>query len=82
MRKVRTLSSVEKRSVNSELLLLIERGLHEETKRKGNTENILPKETQLEIWDKIIGKWADKRSSKEIIEDIYENRTSGRKTDL
>ncbi len=68
--------------MNSELLLLIETGLKEETTRKGNTENILPKETQLEIWDKLIGKWEDVRSSKEIIKDIYENRTSGRKIDL
>ena len=82
LEKIRTLSNIEKRSINSELLLLIETGLNEETKRKGDTENILPKETQLEIWDKLIGKWKDKRSSKEIIEDIYKNRTSGRQIDL
>jgi plasmid stability protein len=82
LEKIRTLSNTEKRSINSELLLLIERGLHEETKRKGDTENILSKETQVEIWSKIVGKWKDKRSSKEIIEDIYKNRTSGRHIDL
>jgi plasmid stability protein len=80
--KIRTLSNIEKRSINSELLLLIERGLNEETRRKGDTENILPKETQIEIWDKLIGKWKDERSSKEIIDDIYKNRTSGRQIDL
>lgn len=82
LEKIRTLSSIERRSINSELLLIIETGLNEETKRKGNTENILPKETQLEIWNKLIGKWEDERSSNEIIKDIYERRTSGRKIDL
>lgn len=82
LEKIRTLSNIEKRSINSELLLLIETGLNEETKRKGNAENIPPKETQLDIWDKLIGKWKDQRSSKEIIEDIYKNRTSGRQIDL
>ena len=82
LEKIRTLSSIEKRSINSELLLLIETGLNEETKRKGDAENILSKETQIEIWGKIIGKWKDQRSSKEIIEDIYNNRTIGRQIDL
>ena len=82
LEKIRTLSSIERRSINSELLLIIETGLNEETKRKGNTENILPKETQLEIWDKLMGKWEDERSSNEIIKDIYDKRTSGRKIDL
>lgn len=82
LEKIRTLSTIEKRSINSELLLLIETGLNEETERKGNTNSILSKESQLEIWNKIIGKWEDERSSDEIIEDIYKNRTSGRKIEL
>ena len=82
LEKIRTLSHAEKRSLNSELLLLIEMGLHQETERRGNDENILSKETQLEIWGKIIGKWEDERSSEEVIEDIYSSRTSGRKIKL
>ena len=82
LKKIRTLSHAERRSLNSELLLLIELGLKHETERKGDAENILSKETQLEIWDKIVGKWEDERSSQEIIRDIYNNRTSGRKIKL
>ena len=82
LEKIRTLSSIEKRSINSELLLLIEAGLNEETEKKGKEENFISKENQIEIWNKIIGKWEDERSTEEIIEDIYKSRTSGRKVEL
>jgi plasmid stability protein len=82
LEKIRTLSSIEKRSINSELILLIETGLNEETERRGKKENFISKENQIEIWNKIIGKWEDERSAEEIIEDIYKSRTSGRNVEL
>ena len=78
--RIRTLSLVEKRSMNNELLLLIEAGLNEETERKGKT--IISKESQIKIWEELIAKWEDDRSAEEIIKDIYAQRTSGRKVKL
>lgn len=82
LEKIRTLSTIEKRSINNELLLIIEAGLNEESERKTKNENIIPKETQISIWEKLMGKWEDDRSAKEIIEDIYAHRTPGRNIDL
>ena len=82
LERIRTLSLIEKRSINSELLLLIETGLNEETERKGNDKNIITKESQIKIWETLIAKWQDDRSAEEIIEDIYSHRTSGRKVKL
>ena len=82
LRKVRTLSQIEKRSMNNELLLLIEKGLKEESKRKSDSHNILSKESQMKIWEEHIGKWEDNRSTEEIIKDIYEHRTIGRNIEL
>ena len=82
LEKIRTLSTIEKRSINNELLLIIEVGLNEESERKTKNENIIPKESQIRIWEKLMGKWEDDRSAKEIIEDIYAHRTPGRNIDL
>ena len=82
LEKIRTLSTIEKRSINNELLLIIEAGLNEESERKTKNENIIPKESQIRIWEKLMGKWKDDRSAKEIIEDIYAHRTPGRNIDL
>ena len=82
LERIRALSFVEKRSMNNELLLLIEAGLNEETERKGRSENIISKESQIKIWEELIAKWEDDRSAEEIIKDIYAQRTSGRKVKL
>lgn len=82
MEKIRTLSTIEKRSINNELLLIIEAGLNEESERKTKNENIIPKESQIRIWEQLMGRWEDDRSAKEIIEDIYAHRTPGRNIDL
>ena len=82
LEKIRTLSAIEKRSINNELLLIIEAGLNEEFEKKAKDENIIPKENQIKIWEKLSGKWEDDRSAEEIIEDIYAHRTPGRNVDL
>lgn len=82
LQKIRTLSQIEKRSMNNELLLLIEKGLIEETEKKSKDKNSLSKESQLAIWEELIGRWKDDRTAKEIIEDIYTHRTAGRNVEL
>lgn len=82
LEKIRTLSAIERRSINNELLLLIEAGLNEKSDYKMKNENIIPKESQMRIWEKLQGKWEDDRTAEEIIEDIYAHRTPGRKVAL
>ena len=82
LEKIRTLSHIERRSINNELLILIETGLNEETERKGRNKNLISKESQIRIWEELIDKWEDERSAEEIVEDIYAHRTFGREFQL
>ena len=81
--KIKILSKAERRSINSEILLIIEKGL------KNYANNIIvdnphmiSKETQLEIWSNLSGKWEDDRKTEDIIDDIYSKRTKGRDIEL
>ena len=82
LKRIKTLSHIERRSMNSELLYLIEKGLNEEAKTKSNGPNVLSSETQAKLWEELIGMWEDDRSAEEIIKDIYSHRTAGRHVEL
>ena len=82
VRKIRALSQMGKRSLNNEILLLLERGVQEEVNHLAKTKKNISKETQLNIWKKLANEWDDERSTQEIINDIYENRTLGREVNL
>jgi len=74
--RIKTLSEIEKRSLNSEILIILEKGLIKESSLTGNRS--VNNETQIRIWSKLSGEWKDKRNTDEIIEDIYSNRSAGR----
>ena len=80
--KIKALSSIERRSVNNEILVILERGTYDEYEEKLQKRKYLSKSTQLEIWKRLAGTWDDSRSAKEIIEDIYSHRTVGREVEL
>jgi plasmid stability protein len=81
--KIRILSQTERRSINSEMLLILENGLKHYISDNVMTNNyIISKENQLEIWSNLSGKWQDKRQTDEITDDIYAKRTMGREVDL
>lgn len=80
--KIRTLSHMEKRSLNNEILLVLERGIQEEVKHLLNIKRNISKEAQISIWKKLSKEWQDDRSTEEIISDIYDNRTIGREFQL
>lgn len=82
MEKIRTLSKLAKRSVNNEILLILEKGVQEKIESMTVHDRILTKETQINIWKKLANNWEDDRSTSEIIEDIYKNRTLGRSIEL
>ncbi len=81
-KRIKALSSIEKRSLNNEILMILERGASSEFKEKMHIRKNISKETQIEIWKGLLGKWTDKRSTEEIIKDIYSHRTTGRDVKL
>lgn len=82
IRKIRFLSQMEKRSLNNEILLLLERSVQNELNYISTRMKRISKETQISIWKKLSNEWDDQRSTKEIIDDIYSNRTLGREVQL
>ena len=82
LERIRALSTIERRSLNNEILVILERGTFSEYEEKLLKRKYLSKATQMEIWKGLVGTWADTRSAKEIIEDIYSNRTAGREVEL
>jgi plasmid stability protein len=82
LEKIRALSAIERRSINNEILLILERGTYSEYEERLHRRKYLSKSTQLEIWKGLLGSWQDNRTTKEIIDDIYSNRTGGRDVEL
>ena len=80
--KIRTLSQVERRSLNSEILVILEHGLNEKIGHLFNMRSNMTKELQVSIWRGLASKWEDDRSTNEIINDIYKRRTPGRNIEL
>ena len=80
IKKIKTLSQIDKRSLNNEILIILEKGLCNEIKNRNKIK--ISKETQINMWEKLSGLWEDKRSTKEIVEDIYSNRSPGREVNL
>ncbi len=82
IKKIRILSKVEKRSINNEILLILEKGVDSETKQLNNSSRFIDKNTQVELWRGIAREWEDERTTDEIINDIYGSRTFGREVSL
>jgi len=80
--KIKTISEMEKRSLNSEILMVLEKGMQEEIKNRFKIKNHISKSSQINIWKKLSNSWQDDRTTEEIKNDIYENRTLGREIDL
>jgi plasmid stability protein len=80
--KIRTLSKMEKRSLNSEILIVLEKGIQEELHQRFDIKKNISKSAQIDIWEKLSNQWQDERSTDDIIKDIYENRTLGREVKL
>ncbi|MGA2545214.1 MAG: hypothetical protein ABSF43_01595 [Rectinemataceae bacterium] len=79
LERLRVLSEGEKRSLNNEILVILEKGLAENPREA--TSRIGGK-TRLALLEGVLGTWKDDRSTEEIVEDIYASRTAGREVDL
>lgn len=82
LEKIKALSSIDRRSLNNEILVILERGTFVEVHERMKKVKHVSKAAQLEIWNGLAGSWEDKRSTKEIIDDIYAHRTTGRDVKL
>jgi plasmid stability protein len=82
LNKIRLLSILEKRSVNSEILMVLEKGLSKESDSVNYIKNQLSNDTQIKLWQNLCGRWKDSRSTAEIISDIIGSRSQGRRVDL
>jgi plasmid stability protein len=80
MEKIRILSETERRSLNNEILILLERGVLLEMKTRKT--DAIPASVQVKIWEKLAGMWEDDRNTGEIINDIYSARSQGREVEL
>lgn len=80
--KIRALAKRERRSLNNEILMILEKGLDEKLGRLFDFKSTISKDLQVDIWKNLSSKWQDDRSSKEIINDIYQHRTMRREVEL
>ena len=83
MDRLRALSARERRSLNSEILIVLEAGLrvHVAEGVAGHAERV-SRNVQLALWEQLAGKWEDERETSEIIADIRGARTPGREVSL
>ena len=83
LEQIKTLSQLERRSMNSEILVLLETALHSYRRTAGMEPSYrISPDTQIEVWERLAGEWDDERSTEDIVNDIYSNRTAGRSVDL
>ncbi|MBS3975379.1 MAG: hypothetical protein KGZ75_01410 [Syntrophomonadaceae bacterium] len=77
---LRKLSQKERRSLNSEVLVLLEKGVMQDD--LGINSDTISMQAQIELWSKLAGEWEDSRPAGEIIDDILSRRTHGREVEL
>jgi len=80
--KIKKLSTIEKRSLNNEMLVIIEKGAQSEITEIRKSRKKIPRSIQVNLWENLSIAWEDERTTKEIIQDIYASRTYGREIDL
>ena len=80
--KLKTLSRIERRSLNNEILTALEIGVRDLRSKVDTGEIPVPKDVQDAMIREVAGKWKDKRSTAQIIKDILGSRTLGRDIEL
>ncbi len=82
LNKIRTSSILSKRSLNSEILMVLEKGLSKDANSANYLEGRISRDTQIKLWQNLCGRWKDSKSTAEIISDIIGSRSEGRRVDL
>lgn len=69
--QIKTLSAIERRSMNNEILVLLEQAVRSRRiSSDQTTKPTLSPEAQSEAWERLVGRWEDERSARDIIADI------------
>ena len=79
--KIKLMSEIDKRSLNNKLLVVLEKGVRKMEEENKEYEIPLNKNIQISICKELSGKWEDKRDTEEIVKEIYETRSLGKKWD-
>ena len=80
--QIKKISTIEKRSLNNELLVIIEKGTQSVLHHVHANPKYIPKSVQIHLWENLSGTWEDERTTDQIIDDIYSSRTQGREINL
>ncbi len=80
--KIKFLSELERRSLNNEILIVIEKGAREVEKNFPLSQHKISVETQITLWNELSGKWKDTKTKEQTIKEIYDNRSLGRDVSL
>ena len=80
--KIKFLSEVERRSLNNEMLVVIEMGIMELEKAHRKFRHVIGAETQAALWNELGGQWKDSKSKRQAIREIYDTRSMGREFPL
>ena len=86
LKRIRIFAVRERRSTNSELLILLENGVKERIRLEtgkntsGDERDVasLPVVMREKLWNELAGQWSDDRSLATVITDIYETRNGGK----
>ena len=78
--KIRSSAAINRRSLNSEMIVILEKNVSSDDDNLDTRE--ISQQAKLDIWSRLCGQWKDKRSTQEIINDIYQKRSLGREIDL
>ena len=80
LNNLRKLSQKERRSLNSEVLVLLEKSVMQDS--LGKNLDTISIHAQTELWSKLAGEWDDSRPTEEIIDAVLTRRTPGREVEL
>ncbi len=80
MQCLRELSQSERRSLNNQIIVILEKGVEVDMHEKERSS--ISVEAQTKVWNALAGEWKDNRSTEETITDIMNHRTQGRKIDI
>jgi len=81
-KKIKFLSEIDRRSLNNEILVVLESGTRELENKLPPLRHKISVETQIALWNELSGSWKDSKSKKETIKQIYATRSYGRDVSL
>jgi plasmid stability protein len=80
MNKLRKRAALERRSINSEILILLEKSVFGYTPEKMADQAAV--DAQAVLWQKLSGQWDDPRTAEEIASELFLTRTKGREVNM